>query len=308
MVSQINAQFFIVKTFKGHQYVFFMRPPVCRHVLVKIRNEIGYQQKELADLVECSTSAIKRIELCSLALSRRLAHRMSEALGVSTAYLLKNDLRRSPITEAGEPWTREVFEQLPAKNWRNLDPYERVWKLLYSGMLLSRFEEYAGMINSVPNPLEAAWNLSQKLEEAYVAFLKEYPPAIAVLREAQQNSPFKPVSKEYMITKQRLKAGFSRHYTPLAKLSELIQDIRTLGEAREEALSKRYQGREDLQRYLLTCGLESGNPEQIRECVKKLGDRLNAKERKLFLDLCGPEDDTPPIVIEIPGKDPSQNY
>jgi transcriptional regulator with XRE-family HTH domain len=304
--KEINARFFVVKTLKGHKYVFFMRPSVCRHVLVKLRRELNdLRQKELADIVGCSTSTIKRIELGNLKLSRRLARKLSEALGVSMNYLLANDLRKRPVTDSGEPWTREIYDRLPGRSWRNLDPYERVWKLLYSGMLISRFQEYWGMINCVPNPLEAAWKLSKKLEKAYVAFLREYPPAFAVLKHAQNEPPFKPVAKKYEVTKRSLKEGYPRDYAPRLELKTLIEDVRELAEAEEsarEANSPWNQGRsghEGIHRYLLACGLEKVDPYQVREYVDKLGDRLNPKERALFLSLCGPEDIPHPNKIIV---------
>jgi transcriptional regulator with XRE-family HTH domain len=284
-----------------------MRPSVCRHVLVKIRREVNdLQQKELADIVGCSTSTIKRVELGDLKLSRRLARKLSEVLGVSINYLLANDLHKKPVTDSSEPWTREVYENLPGRRWRNLDPSERVWKLLYSEMLISRFQEYWGMINSVPNPLEAAWKLSEKLEKAYVAFLREYPPAFAVLKHAQNEHPFfKPVATRYEVTKRSLKQGYPRDYAPRLELNTLIDDVRELAEAEEfarEANSQRNKGdpgHESVHRYLLKCGLEKLDPYQVREYVEKLGDRLSLKERELFLSLCGPEDKSPPTEIII---------
>ena len=296
--KESNARFFVVKTFKGHHYVSFMRPSVCRHVLVKIRRELNdLRQKELADIVGRSTSTIKRVELGKLKLSRRLAWKLNEVLGVSVNYLLANDLRKKPVTDSGEPWTREIYDRLPGTRWRKLDPYERVWKLLYSEMLISRFQEYWGMINRVPNPLEAAWKLCEKLEKAYVAFLREYPPAVAVLKHAQNEHPFfKPVAKKYEVTKRSLKEGYPREYAPRLDLNALIEDVRQFAEAEKFAReansqwNKRSPEHESIHRYLLTCGLEKCDPYQVREYVDKLGDRLNPKERELFLSLCGPED------------------
>jgi transcriptional regulator with XRE-family HTH domain len=266
-----------------------MRPSVRRHVLVDIRKEIGYQQKELAALVGCSTSAIKRIELGSLALSRRLARKMSESLGVGMAYLLENNLRKNPVTDSGESWTRAMFERLPRKEWKNLDAYERVWKLLYCSMLISGYQEYRGMIGTLPNPLEAAWKLAEKLEEAYTAFLREYRPAFAALERRAKELGKKKVSLKH------------RDY-PYASLESVIDDVREMQEAERSARSAGYSREEELSRYLLTTGLEDRKPNRVREYVEKLGDRLNPKERKLFIELCGPEDETAPIVIELPGR------
>ena len=148
--KESNARFFVVKTFKGHHYVSFMRPSVCRHVLVKIRDQLGLQQKELANLVGCSTSTIKRIERGSLGLSRGLARKISERLGVSMNYLSDNDLRKNPVTDSGEKWTRQTVEKLGPRDWGKMKPYDRHWKLLYCGILMWRYQEYRGMNETLP--------------------------------------------------------------------------------------------------------------------------------------------------------------
>jgi transcriptional regulator with XRE-family HTH domain len=265
-----------------------MRPSVCRHVLVKIRDQLGLQQKELANLVGCSTSTIKRIELGSLGLSRGLARKISERLGVSMNYLSNNDLRKDPVTDSGEKWTRQTFEKLRPRDWGKMKPYDRVWKLLYSGILMSRYQEYRGMIETLPNPLEAAWKLAEKLDAAYVAFLREYPPAGAALKR--------------FADERGIKVSLKHRDYHHASMESVIADARELLDSDRFARKAEFPGVEGLDRFMLTIGLLDGNPYKVREFVERLAPHLSAKQRELFLSLCGLDDETP-VVIELPGKD-----
>jgi transcriptional regulator with XRE-family HTH domain len=146
-----------------------MRPPVRKHVLVRIREELGLQQKELANLLGVSTSTIKRVELLSLKLSRHLARRMSEALGVSMDYLLKNELFRRPVTPGGGRWTKEY-----AKFSKPAPAFMRLWHLLPTWIVLSRCCKYLSAIRAVQNPLQSAWLLAKHLDRAFNEFMKAH--------------------------------------------------------------------------------------------------------------------------------------
>jgi transcriptional regulator with XRE-family HTH domain len=150
-----------------------MRPPARKHVLVKIREELGLQQKELADRIGVSTSTIKRIELLSLKLSRPLARRMSEALGVSMDYLLKNQLFRRPITVAGDYWSKE-----DAKFPKLAPAFVRLWRLLPTWLVLERCCKYLSAIRAVENPLRSAWLLGKYLDRAFNEFMKVHHPKL----------------------------------------------------------------------------------------------------------------------------------
>jgi len=154
--------------------VCFMRPPARKHVLVRIREELGLQQKELAAYVGVSTSTIKRVELLSLALSRPLARRMSEVLGVSMDYLLKNQLFRRPVTTAGDYWTKEdaKFSEPPPA-------FMRLWRLMPTWLVLVRCCKYLSAIRAVEDPLNSSWLLVKYLDRAFNEFMKVHHPELA---------------------------------------------------------------------------------------------------------------------------------
>ena len=84
--------------------------PAKRHVLANARIEIGLSQVELADLLNCSTATVQRIEQGTLALSEELALKVQEALDISATWLLVNDPERPPITPGGGLWNRFNYE------------------------------------------------------------------------------------------------------------------------------------------------------------------------------------------------------
>jgi transcriptional regulator with XRE-family HTH domain len=74
-----------------------MRPSPLRHPLAVLRQIIGMSQKELADLVGKSTSAVQAIELRKLDLSEELARKIALETGVSMKWLLDGDPLVAPI-------------------------------------------------------------------------------------------------------------------------------------------------------------------------------------------------------------------
>ncbi len=71
---------------------------VNRSCLAVLRSVAGITQKELARLIDCATVTVQSIELGKLALSRRLAERVSLQTGVSLEWLLKGDFKSAPIS------------------------------------------------------------------------------------------------------------------------------------------------------------------------------------------------------------------
>ena len=59
-----------------------MRPSPQRHTLAVLRTLIGLTQKEMAQLLDCSTPTIQAIELGKLKLSLDLAQRVQFQTGV----------------------------------------------------------------------------------------------------------------------------------------------------------------------------------------------------------------------------------
>jgi transcriptional regulator with XRE-family HTH domain len=151
-----------------------MRPYARKHVLVQIREQLGLQQQELAVLVGVSTSTIKRVELLSLKLSRGLARRMSEVLGVSMDYLLKNQLSERPVTPSGRYWTKE-----DAKLSKRPPAFMRLWHLLPTWIVLTRCCKYLSAIRAIEKPLSSAWVLGKYLDRAFNEFMKSHRPKLA---------------------------------------------------------------------------------------------------------------------------------
>ena len=65
---------------------FIMRPSPQRHPLAVLRTLIGFTQKELAQILECSTPTVQAVELGKLKLSLDLAQRVYFQTGVSTEW------------------------------------------------------------------------------------------------------------------------------------------------------------------------------------------------------------------------------
>ena len=81
-----------------------MPASVGRHNLAKVRARLKLTQTEMADLVGCSPTTIKAVEIDKLALSESLATRISVSTGADLDWLLKNDLTEPmpPIRRPGQ--------------------------------------------------------------------------------------------------------------------------------------------------------------------------------------------------------------
>jgi transcriptional regulator with XRE-family HTH domain len=146
-----------------------------RHVLARVRIGAKLQQKELAHLTGVATVTIKKIESCVLPLSESLAQKIGEHLGVSPAYLLKNNLRRQPVTDTGAPWNYTTYR------YHLLEPLQ-FWneKATDVSISLALFRIYArcrGALRQLKDPMGPLYQLESLLDEACEQFLKEYPQA-----------------------------------------------------------------------------------------------------------------------------------
>jgi plasmid maintenance system antidote protein VapI len=91
-----------------------MRPSPLRTPLAVLRETIGLSQKEMAEIAECTTSAIQAIELGNRGLQKDMALIISFKTGINNQWLLGNDFRH--LTEWGgqKPYTRASFERTQA--------------------------------------------------------------------------------------------------------------------------------------------------------------------------------------------------
>jgi transcriptional regulator with XRE-family HTH domain len=96
-----------------------MRLSKLRHPLAVLRHILGQRgipmgQKQMADLLGCSTITIQKIENGGLRLSERLAWRISHETGVARDWLLKGLPVPPPTLYAG-PYTRETYEKFRSR-------------------------------------------------------------------------------------------------------------------------------------------------------------------------------------------------
>ncbi len=80
-----------------------------KHTVAVLRQVTGLGQKELAELVGCSTATIQSIELGRLALSRSLGERIALETGVDLGWLLANNTHKPILDSNGHPYSRETY-------------------------------------------------------------------------------------------------------------------------------------------------------------------------------------------------------
>jgi transcriptional regulator with XRE-family HTH domain len=88
-----------------------MRPSPQRHTLAILRTLIGFTQKEMAQILECSVPTVQAVELGKLKLSLDLAQRINFQTGVSTEWLLADDISQPPVSSQGKPYVKALFEE-----------------------------------------------------------------------------------------------------------------------------------------------------------------------------------------------------
>jgi len=101
--------------------------------LALLRATIGQTQQEFAELVGCSLPTIRAIEQRKLALSEKLAQKLSDETGVRISWLLDGDATRPPSDANEVLVTKESFEQHQVNLVRRripLPPEERTGQIL----------------------------------------------------------------------------------------------------------------------------------------------------------------------------------
>ena len=88
-----------------------MRLSPHRHTLAVLRTFLGLTQKEMAELAECSRPTIQAVELGKLKLSFDLADRIHFSTGISTDWLLANEVTKPPLANDGKPYTKATFDE-----------------------------------------------------------------------------------------------------------------------------------------------------------------------------------------------------
>jgi transcriptional regulator with XRE-family HTH domain len=120
--------------------------------LAVLRSIAGITQRQLAELVDCAPITIQSIELGKLALSQRMAQRISLQTGVSQAWLLANDYKAAPTTARDPllPYRKRDYDRTraditdPRTDPMDLMVADGVWKAAahtLAGGLLSAYRK-----------------------------------------------------------------------------------------------------------------------------------------------------------------------
>src|ERR1039458_7132622 len=87
-----------------------MRLSPQRHTLAVLRTVIGITQKEMAEILECSTATVQAIELGKLKMSMKLAGDLFHQTSINLDWLMNDDVSKPPVDYEDNPYTRESFE------------------------------------------------------------------------------------------------------------------------------------------------------------------------------------------------------
>jgi transcriptional regulator with XRE-family HTH domain len=156
-----------------------MRNSPRRHVLVLIREELGWRQKDLLNFLKeslvVSRSAAQKIELGSLPLSRDTAQEMSKLFGVSVDCLMENDVSKPLRAVNGKRWTKKVHDEWRASlsEWAKLSSEAHALRLRNSELLLRGYLRHRSLVESFENPDDGADLLDSYLERALTKFIKQ---------------------------------------------------------------------------------------------------------------------------------------
>ena len=106
-----------------------MRPSLGKSCFAVLRSIAGLTQGDLAELVGTSRPTVQAVELGKLALSRRLAERVSLHTGASMRWLLDNKYKVPPTCQrdAHKPYTKRIFDMTRAEiEDPRTDPLDRL--------------------------------------------------------------------------------------------------------------------------------------------------------------------------------------
>jgi transcriptional regulator with XRE-family HTH domain len=102
-----------------------MRPSPCRHPLAVLRLFLKLSQKEMANLIGCSASAVQAIELKQLKLTEELAQRVVKVTGVNFRWLIEGNPKARMLNTLGRIYCRYNYELAQGMLKRELYPEVR---------------------------------------------------------------------------------------------------------------------------------------------------------------------------------------
>ncbi len=86
-----------------------MRLSLLKHTLAVLRTTLKLGQKEMAELIGCSTPTIQAIEHGKLKLSEKLGQEIAFKTGVSFEWLMANDVDKPIVEKYGDKFTYEYY-------------------------------------------------------------------------------------------------------------------------------------------------------------------------------------------------------
>ena len=204
-------------------YGLLMRTSPLKHPLAVLRVFLGLGQKELANMLDCSVSAIQRIELCAMPLSEKLASRIQYETGVSLQWLLDGDPKADIVDSFGRPYMKQIYEWLRAYRTKLPESMPDLYKgniRATIGRLLFEVEEIA----------LSAYNrgefdlMAYKMREAHREVQKQFGPSGSVnfqvpgYRKKKANLEKEGILKLYLVEiEERIEEALTDKSKPRTK-------------------------------------------------------------------------------------------
>ena len=88
------------------------RPSQVRTNIARLRLALSLNQNQFARLIRRSTACVQSLELGRLRLSPDLAGEIAARTGISSRWMMDNQLDEPPCDMMGKPWTMATFQRL----------------------------------------------------------------------------------------------------------------------------------------------------------------------------------------------------
>lgn len=134
-----------INFFKSHKIRLFvlywlMRLSTGTHNLRRLREGLGLQQKQFADVLDMSPSLLQKLEHGDRPITRRLAEDIAACTGISPEWLLRNRRKEPPVDWQGEPYTAAHYHRAQFKRL-SLVRLQLAPPILVRAVLLQRYAE-----------------------------------------------------------------------------------------------------------------------------------------------------------------------
>jgi hypothetical protein len=174
-----------------------MRTSSLKTTAAVLRQKSGTAIKDVewAKMLGRSVQAIHNIESGRTKLKHDLATRMFEETGISIDWLMKGDPTVPPISESGEPYTREIYERVQAEKTPYNQPhwmYRHYDKLGFCARLIAILESASARkdylvarykLHTALDSLQREFGMDEKVYHHSAPNDVNNPMAIAALKE-----------------------------------------------------------------------------------------------------------------------------